>query len=51
MKVEDLRDAYIVSACKTAIGDFGGAFKDVRVVDHSVAIAQEAVQRAKIEKD
>jgi acetyl-CoA acetyltransferase len=30
MKISDLRDTYIVSACRTAIGEFGGGFKDVR---------------------
>ena len=51
MKISDLRDTYIVSACRTAIGEFGGGFKDVRADDLSVAVAQEAVKRAGIEKN
>lgn len=44
------REVYIVSACRTAIGDFGGVFKNVRAVDLAVPVAQEAVKRAGIEK-
>jgi len=43
-------DVYIVSACRTAIGEFGGGFRDVRSDDLSVVVAQEAVKRAGIEK-
>lgn len=50
MRAESLREVYIVSACRTAIGEFGGGFKDIRADDLSVAVAQEAVKRAGIEK-
>jgi acetyl-CoA C-acetyltransferase len=50
MKIED-REAYIVSACRTPLGDFGGAFKDVRADDLAGVVAVEAVKRAGIEKD
>ena len=43
-------EVYIVSACRTAIGEFGGGFRDVRSDDLSVVVAQEAVKRAGIEK-
>jgi acetyl-CoA C-acetyltransferase len=48
--MQDLRDVYIASACRTALGEFGGGFKTVRADDLSVAAAQEAVKRAGIEK-
>jgi acetyl-CoA C-acetyltransferase len=50
MDKSDSRDVYIVSACRTAIGEFGGGLKDVRADDLSVVVAQEAVKRAGIEK-
>jgi acetyl-CoA C-acetyltransferase len=50
MEESTSRDVYIVSACRTAIGEFGGGLKDVRADDLSVVVAQEAVKRAGIEK-
>lgn len=50
MANEGLRDVYIVSACRTAIGEFGGGFKDTRADDLAMAVAQEAVKRAGIKK-
>ena len=50
MEKSDSRDVYIVSACRSAIGEFGGGLKDVRADDLSVVVAQEAVKRAGIEK-
>ena len=51
MKDYKKREAYIVSACRTAIGEFGGGFRDVRSDDLSVAVAVEAVNRAGIKKE
>lgn len=51
MEAKDSTEVYIVSACRTAIAEFGGGFKDVRADDLSVAVAQEAVKRAGIEKN
>ncbi len=50
MKIED-REVYIVGACRTALGDFGGVFKTVRADDLAGVVAVEAVKRAGIEKD
>lgn len=50
MKNDYTREAFIVGACRTPIGDFGGAFKNIRSDDLSVAVAQEAVKRAGIDK-
>ena len=41
-----MRDVYIVSACRTAIGDFGGAFKGQTAVDLAAAVIKEALTRA-----
>lgn len=49
MKIED-REVYIVSACRTPLGDFGGVFKDIRADDLAGVVAVEAVNRAGIEK-
>ena len=50
LKTTDSRDVFIVSACRTAIGEFGGEFRGIRADDLSVAVAQEAVKRVGIEK-
>src|SRR5215470_11442323 len=39
-------DAVILSGCRTPIGSFGGALKDVSAVDLGVAVVSEAVRRA-----
>ncbi|MEM3397249.1 MAG: acetyl-CoA C-acetyltransferase [Thermoplasmata archaeon] len=43
-------DAYIVSACRTAIGKFEGTLKDVPVQRLGAIVIEEAVKRARIEK-
>jgi acetyl-CoA C-acetyltransferase len=39
-------EAVIVSACRTPIGSFGGAFKDVSAVDLGAVVIREAIARA-----
>jgi acetyl-CoA C-acetyltransferase len=39
-------DAVILSACRTPIGSFGGALKDVSAVDLGAVVIREAVARA-----
>ena len=39
----------ILSACRTAIGSFGGALKDVPVADLGAIVIREAITRARIE--
>lgn len=41
-----MKDVYIVSACRTAVGDFGGGFKGQSAVDLGAAAIVEAVHRA-----
>lgn len=46
-----MREVVIASAVRTAIGSFGGAFKDVPAVDLGVAAAKEAISRANIKPE
>ena len=39
---------YIVSACRTAVGSFGGVFKDVSAVKLGETVVKEALKRAGI---
>jgi acetyl-CoA C-acetyltransferase len=41
-----LESAVILSACRTAIGTFGGSLKDVPAVDLGAIVVREAVRRA-----
>ncbi|KRB79375.1 acetyl-CoA acetyltransferase [Sphingomonas sp. Root710] len=44
-----MEDIYIVGAARTAIGDFGGALKDVPPADLGVTVAAAAIERAGIQ--
>jgi len=44
-------DAVILSGCRTAIGTFGGAFKDVSAVELGATVVREAVTRAAVRPD
>jgi acetyl-CoA C-acetyltransferase len=44
-------DVYIVSAVRTPIGKFGGAYKDVPPVDLGAVVIKEALKRAGVEPD
>ena len=39
-------EAVILSACRTPVGAFGGAFKDISAVDLGAVVVREAVRRA-----
>jgi len=41
-----MKDVVIVSGARTAVGNFGGALKGVRVVDLGALVIKEALQRA-----
>lgn len=45
-----MRDVVIVSATRTAIGDFGGSLKDVSATSLAMAVIESSIQRAGIEK-
>ena len=43
-----MREVYVVSCCRTAIGSFGGSLKDVPAPELGSAVIREAVRRAGI---
>ncbi|MCL2407614.1 MAG: acetyl-CoA C-acetyltransferase [Defluviitaleaceae bacterium] len=46
-----MKKTYIISACRTAIGAFGGALANVPAADLGAAVIGEAVKRANISPD
>ncbi|MFH1491550.1 MAG: acetyl-CoA C-acetyltransferase [Pseudomonadota bacterium] len=46
-----MRDVVIVSACRTAIGDFAGSLSTVSATELGAIVIKEAVKRAGIEKN
>lgn len=46
-----MRKVVIASAVRTAVGSFGGSFKNVSAVELGVTAAKEALKRAKVEPD
>jgi len=48
MEIDD-RDVVIVSACRTAIGTFGGSLKDSNAVELGSTVMKEAIRRAGID--
>src|ERR1051325_4946419 len=45
----DYEPAVILTACRTAIGSFGGALKDLSASDLGAVVIREAIRRAEIE--
>lgn len=45
------RDVVVVSACRTAIGDFGGSLSTISANDLGAHVIKEAVKRAGIRKE
>ncbi len=43
------KEVFVVSACRTAVGSFGGSLKDVPAVKLGGAVIQEALSRAKVQ--
>ncbi len=46
-----MREVVIVSACRTAVGDFAGSLSTVSATDLGALVIQEAIRRAGIEND
>jgi acetyl-CoA C-acetyltransferase len=44
-----MREVFAIACCRTAIGSFGGALKDVPAADLGAAVIKEALRRAKVE--
>ena len=42
----ELNDIVIISACRTAMGKFGGSLKDIAAADLGAAVVREAISRA-----
>lgn len=43
-----MREVYIVNCCRTAVGSFGGALKDVSAADMGAVVVKEALKRANV---
>src|SRR4051812_33204714 len=43
------REVVVLDGCRTAIGDYGGALKDVAPTDLAAHVVREAVKRAKVD--
>ena len=46
-----MKDVYVVSCCRTAIGTLGGTLKDVPAVDLGVTVVQEAMKRGNVKPE
>src|SRR5205823_9207434 len=46
---ENMEDAVILSACRTPIGSFGGAFRDITAPGLGAVAIREAIARADVE--
>ncbi len=44
-----LKDVVIVSACRTAVGGFGGSLKDFSTIDLAATVTKEALSRANVD--
>jgi acetyl-CoA C-acetyltransferase len=44
-----MKHAVILSACRTPIGSFGGALKDLTAADLGATVIREAIRRADVE--
>ena len=46
-----MRDVYVVSCCRTAVGSFGGSLKDVPAAKLGSIVIKEALERAKVQPE
>ena len=46
-----MRDIYVVSCCRTAIGSFGGSLKDIPAADLGATVIKEALNRANVKPE
>jgi acetyl-CoA C-acetyltransferase len=47
--MHDTPDTVIISACRTPVGSFGGALKDLTAADLGAIVVREAIGRARVE--
>lgn len=43
-----MKEIFVVSSCRTAVGSFGGALRDVPATDMGATVMKEAMQRANV---
>jgi acetyl-CoA C-acetyltransferase len=46
-----MREVYVVSSCRTAVGSFGGSLKDIPAAELGAAVMKEALRRANVQGD
>jgi acetyl-CoA C-acetyltransferase len=46
-----MRDVYVVSSCRTAVGSFGGALKDIPAAQLGSVVMKEALARANVKPE
>ena len=46
-----MKDLYVVSCCRTAVGSFGGSLKDVPATDLGAAVVKEVLSRANVKPE
>ncbi len=46
-----MKDLYVVSCCRTAVGSFGGSLKDVSATDLGAAVVKEVLNRANVKPE
>ena len=43
-----MRDVYVISSCRTAVGTFGGSLRDVPAADLGATVIAEALKRGNV---
>ena len=43
-----MRDVYVISSCRTAVGTFGGTLRDVPAADLGATVIAEALKRGNV---
>ena len=51
MEEKQMKDIYVVSCCRTAVGSFGGALKDVSAAELGSIVIKEALSRGKVKPE
>ena len=46
-----MKDLYVVSCCRTAVGSFGGSLKDTPATDLGAVVVKEALARANLKPE
>lgn len=46
-----MKDLYVVSCCRTAVGSFGGSLKDTPATDLGAVVVKEALKRANVKPE